>query len=133
MKFLLLFFLFALTQSVTQKQVIDCVRNQLGKPYVYGEAGPDSFDNAGLAFYCHNSAIPRIERAIAYGSGQSITNIDSVQPGDLMFWYVGENFGYLSICSGDGKMIYVQTGENVKEVTYEETKRKFLFAKRYWS
>ena len=110
------------------------VRNQLGKPCAYGAAGPNSFDSAGLAFYCHNSAIPRNERAQGYGSGgQLITNRDSVQPGDLMFWVKGDTFGYLSICSWDGKMISVINGQNVKEITFTQIGRRFAFAKRYWS
>ena len=137
MKFLLLFFLFALTQSVTQRQVIDCARNQLGKPYVYGAAGPNSFDCSGLAYYCHGNAIPRTASAQAYGSGKTIGK-NSVQPGDLMFWNtMGDGVGHTTICSGSGKMIHAPTsGQNVKEVTYKGNnywEPKFVTAKRYWS
>ena len=137
MKYLLLVFLFALTQSVTQRQVIDCARNQLGKPYVYGAAGPNSFDCSGLAYYCHNSGIPRTASAQASGNGRTIAK-GSVQPGDLMFWNtMGSGVGHTTICSGNGKMIHAPTsGQNVKEVTYKGNnywEPKFVSAKRYWS
>ena len=137
MKYLLLVFLFALTQSVTQRQVIDCARNQIGKPYVYGAAGPNSFDCSGLAYYCHNSGIPRTASAQASGNGRTIAK-GSVQPGDLMFWNtMGSGVGHTTICSGNGKMIHAPTsGQNVKEVTYKGNnywEPKFVSAKRYWS
>ena len=137
MKYLLLVFLFALTQSVSQRQVIDCVRNQIGKPYVYGAAGPNSFDCSGLAYYCHNSAIPRTASAQAAGSGITIAK-GSVQPGDLMFWNtMGSGVGHTTICSGNGKMIHAPTtGQNVKEVTYKGNnywEPRYVSSKRYWS
>ena len=87
--FLLFFLLFALTQSVTQTQVLNCARKQIGKPYAFNAAGPDKFDSSGLAYYCHNNAIPRECKAQALGNGQSIKKTD-IQPGDLMFWNCDE-------------------------------------------
>ena len=136
MKFLLLFFLFALTQSVTQRQVIDCARNQLGKPYVYGAAGPNSFDCSGLAYYCHGSSIPRTAAAQSAGSGKTIKKAN-VQPGDLMFWNTsGNGVSHTTICSGNGNMIHApKTGDVVKEVAYKGNsyyEPRFVNAKRYW-
>ena len=137
LSFLICLFLFALTQSVTQKAVIDCVRKQLGKPYIYGTAGPSSFDCSGLAYYCHNSGIPRTASAQAAGNGKSIAKAN-VQSGDLMFWNTsGSGVSHTTICSGSGKMIHApKTGDVVKEVSYKGNsywEPRFVSAKRYWS
>ena len=39
-------------QTVTGNTVVDRAYAQLGKPYVWGAAGPNSFDCSGLVGYC---------------------------------------------------------------------------------
>ena len=136
LQFFVCLFLFALTQSVSQSQVISCVRQQLGKPYVYGAAGPNSFDCSGLAYYCHGSSIPRTAAAQSAGSGKTIKKAN-VQPGDLMFWNTsGNGVSHTTICSGNGNMIHApKTGDVVKEVAYKGNsyyEPRFVNAKRYW-
>ena len=136
LQFFVCLLLFALTQSVSQSQVISCVRQQLGKPYVYGAAGPNSFDCSGLAYYCHGSSIPRTAAAQSAGSGKTI-NKANVQPGDLMFWNTsGNGVSHTTICSGNGNMIHApKTGDVVKEVAYKGNsyyEPRFVNAKRYW-
>ena len=138
-KFALLFCLsfLALTQCVSQKEVVRCVKNQLGKPYVYGGAGPDSFDCSGLAYYCHNKGIPRTASAQASGSGKSVSYAN-VKEGDLMFWNTsGSGVSHTSICVGGGQMIHApKPGDKVKQVTYLGNSYwvpRFVSAKRYWS
>jgi cell wall-associated NlpC family hydrolase len=106
---------------VTQRQVVDCVRKQIGKPYILYTAGPNSFDCSGLAYYCHNNAIPRACKAQASGNGKSIKKAN-VQAGDLMFWNCDGSGtpSHTTICVGNGKMIHAPNkGQNVKEVTYK--------------
>ena len=136
LQFFVCLLLFALTQSVSQSQVISCVRQQLGKPYVYGAAGPNSFDCSGLAYYCHGSSIPRTAAAQSAGSGKTIKKAN-VQPGDLMFWNTsGNGVSHTTICSGNGNMIHApKTGDVVKEVAYKGNsyyEPRFVNAKRYW-
>ena len=110
----------ALTQSVSQKEVVRCANDQIGKPYSSGGVGPDEFDCSGLAYYCHGKAIPRVSSAQASGSGQSIAYKD-VQPGDLMFWDT-EGKGsvtHTTICIGGGEMIHApKPNDKVKKATY---------------
>lgn len=42
----------------SQKEIVTCFKSQVEKPYVYGAAGPNSFDCLGLAYYCHGKSIP---------------------------------------------------------------------------
>ena len=133
---LLCLFLFTLTQCVTQNAVVNCAKKQLGKPYAIGAAGPDSFDNSGLAFYCHNKAIPRLSYDQAK-NGISVPKFN-VKPGDLMFWNTsGSGVSLTTICVGDGYMIYVpNSGDEVKIVMYygnPHWEQIFVTAKRYWS
>ena len=134
--FLYLFALITLSYWVSQKEVVRCVKDQLGKPYVYGAAGPDSFDCSGLAYYCHNKAIPRTASAQSSGSGRSIAK-SSLQAGDLMFWNTGGNgVSHTTVYIGGGRMIHApKTGDVVKEVASSSSywDPKFVNAKRYWS
>ena len=134
--FLYLFALIALSYCVSQKDVVRCVKEQKGKPYVYGAAGPDSFDCSGLAYYCHNKQIPRTASAQSSGSGKSISK-GNLQAGDLMFWNTGGNgVSHTTIYIGNGRMIHApKTGDVVKEVDSSSSywDPKFVNAKRYWS
>ena len=60
---------------------------QLGKPYVFGAAGPDAFDCSGLAMMAYRSAgivIPRTSQA-QWAYGRQVP-ASQVQPGDLVFF-----------------------------------------------
>jgi len=60
---------------------------QLGKPYVYGATGPDSFDCSGLMLRAWQAAgitLPRTSQAQSR-SGEPVAGIDQLQPGDLVF------------------------------------------------
>jgi cell wall-associated NlpC family hydrolase/predicted esterase len=60
---------------------------QLGKPYVYGATGPDSFDCSGLmlrAWHAAGVSIPRTSGAQSR-SGAPVAGIADLQPGDLIF------------------------------------------------
>ena len=60
---------------------------QLGKPYVFGAAGPDAFDCSGLAMMAYRAAaivIPRTSQA-QWAFGRQVP-ASQVQPGDLVFF-----------------------------------------------
>ena len=71
----------------TAGKILAYAEAQLGKPYVYGEAGPDAFDCSGLAMMAYRAAgitIPRTSQAQwAYGTQIPASQ---VQPGDLVFF-----------------------------------------------
>ncbi len=61
---------------------------QIGKPYVYGAAGPNAYDCSGLTMAAWGSAgvgLPHSSGA-QYGSGTHISP-SQLQPGDLVFYY----------------------------------------------
>ena len=53
-KILISLSLIIFSMSITAEKIIDCAKNQIGKPYVHGGKSPDKgFDCSGLAYYCH--------------------------------------------------------------------------------
>ena len=71
----------------TAGKVLAYAEAQLGKPYLFGAAGPDAFDCSGLAMMAYRAAgiaIPRTSQAQwAYGTQIPASQ---VQPGDLVFF-----------------------------------------------
>ena len=88
---------------------------QLGKPYVWGATGPDSYDCSGLvqaAWASVGVSIPRV----TYDQWAALPHVSasSIQPGDLLF-YEGE--GHVAMYVGDGYIIDApQTGLDVERI-----------------
>ena len=60
---------------------------QVGKPYVYGATGPDSFDCSGLTSSAWRAAGVSINRTSRDQYRQVLkVTYDSMRPGDLIFW-----------------------------------------------
>ena len=71
----------------TAGKILAYAEAQLGKPYIFGQAGPDAFDCSGLAMMAYRAAgivIPRTSQA-QWAFGQQIP-ASQVQPGDLVFF-----------------------------------------------
>ena len=89
---------------------------QVGKPYVFGAAGPDAYDCSGLTMAAWNAggvALPH-SAADQYNYGTHVS-MSSLQPGDLIFFY--QPIGHVTIYIGNGLMVSApQTGENVSVV-----------------
>ena len=79
-------------------------KSQIGKSYVYGAAGPDSFDCSGLTMAAWSQAgvsLPHSSSA-QYSSGQQISESE-LQPGDLVFYY--SPISHVGMYIGDGKIV----------------------------
>ena len=76
---------------------------QLGKPYVWGATGPDSFDCSGLMYAAWQSAGVTLPRT-TYDEWASLPHIplSDVQPGDLIL-YNGES--HVAMYVGGGYII----------------------------
>jgi cell wall-associated NlpC family hydrolase len=90
-------------------------RAQIGKPYVWGAAGPGSYDSSGLtqaAWKAAGVALPRAVRDQA-GAGRRVP-LSEALPGDLVFFH-GET-GHVGVYAGDGMMIHApRPGAQVRE------------------
>jgi peptidoglycan DL-endopeptidase CwlO len=80
-------------------------RAQLGKPYVYAAAGPDSFDCSGLVMAAFAYAGVRLPH---YSGAQfdllPHVPLLAVQPGDLLFWGPGGS-EHVAIYVGAGRIL----------------------------
>lgn len=89
-------------------------RAQLGKPYQWGAAGPNSFDCSGLtmmAWQAGGVSLPHYTAA-QYANTAHVAIAD-LQPGDLVFF--GSDLHHVGLYVGGGQMIDApRTGENVK-------------------
>jgi cell wall-associated NlpC family hydrolase len=93
-------------------------RKQLGKPYVYGGAGPNNFDCSGLTAWAWKAAGVTLSHS-AYDQWFETTrvSINAVQPGDLLFFGDDgvESIHHDALYIGNGEMIEAsQTGTPIR-------------------
>ncbi|AYA34866.1 NlpC/P60 family protein [Enterococcus faecium] len=110
------------TMTSNQTKVINKAMEQIGKPYEWGESGPNSFDCGGLVKYVYKQAV-NIELPMGttnqeqYGTEVSL---NSLKPGDLLFYGNRGATYHVGIYKGNGVMIHApQPGETVKEVNIQ--------------
>ena len=79
-------------------------RNELGKPYVFGAAGPNAFDCSGLMTYIFAKAGVSLPHSAAaqYDVTQRVS-YSQLQPGDLVFYY--QPIDHVGIYIGGGDII----------------------------
>lgn len=77
---------------------------QLGKPYVWGAAGPDSFDCSGLVMAAWRRAGVRLPHSASM-QWSTVTHLarSELRPGDLVFYY--PNVQHVAMYLGDDKII----------------------------
>jgi peptidoglycan DL-endopeptidase CwlO len=88
---------------------------QLGKPYVWGATGPNSFDCSGLAQAAWASAGVGIPRT-TYEQWAALPHISTsaLEPGDLLYF---DGVGHVAIYVGDNQIIDApQTGSDVEKI-----------------
>lgn len=92
------------TASTRGRVALDFAIAQIGKPYVYGGAGPDSYDCSGLTQRAWRAAGVRIPRTTweqaRFGAPVSL---DRIQPGDLVIFY--PDASHVGLYAGDGKVV----------------------------
>ncbi|MET8786375.1 NlpC/P60 family protein [Streptomyces sp. NPDC004096] len=90
-------------------------RAQVGKPYVWGATGPDSYDCSGLTQAAWKAAGVSLPRTTydQVDAGTTVPLADA-QPGDLIFFY--DDISHVGIYIGDGMMIHApKPGAYVRE------------------
>ncbi|WP_327681158.1 C40 family peptidase [Streptomyces sp. NBC_00467] len=103
------------TSTAKAAKVLDFARAQIGKPYVWGAAGPSSYDCSGLTQAAWKTAGVSLPRTTwdQVKTGKRIETKDLL-PGDLVFFY--DDISHVGIYIGDGKMIHApKPGANVRE------------------
>ena len=87
---------------------VDTALAQLGDPYVWAAAGPNSFDCSGLTQYAYKAAGISLPHSSKTQStmGKAVAKSD-LRPGDLVFFY--SPVSHVGIYVGDGKMVHART------------------------
>lgn len=90
-------------------------RTQIGKPYVWGATGPDSYDCSGLtqaAWKAAGVSLPRVTYD-QVNAGTTVSLADA-KPGDLVFFY--DDISHVGLYIGNGMMIHApKPGAYVRE------------------
>ena len=101
---------------------LEAAVSRLGMPYIWGAAGPTSFDCSGLVQWSFRQAgviMPRVAADQAR-TGPAVP-VSQLAPGDLLFYHTDptapDYISHVAIYLGDGKMIQApQPGMNVEVV-----------------
>ncbi|SDT38794.1 C40 family peptidase [Actinoplanes derwentensis] len=91
----------------------------IGKPYVFGSNGPNSYDCSGLTQEAWGSVGVHLEHYTKdqYGSGTPVSR-DELKPGDLVFYW--SDVHHVSIYIGGGMVVHApHTGDYVRMATID--------------
>lgn len=94
-------------QVTPAAKAVQAAESKIGAPYVYGAAGPSSFDCSGLVQWAYKQAgisLPRTSYDQA-AAGTPVSMSD-LQPGDVVSFYGGSHSG---IYAGNGNVIHAST------------------------
>lgn len=108
--------------------VVKVAYAQLGKPYVYGAAGPGAFDCSGLVMYCY----ARVGVSLPHSSYMQArcgvpVSYGELQPGDLVFF---RGYGHVGIYIGGGQYIHAPRTGDVVKISSLAARRDFCGAVR---
>ncbi|MDL5155938.1 C40 family peptidase [Actinomycetospora termitidis] len=112
------------------QDAISAAKSRLGKPYVWGATGPNSFDCSGLMQYAFEKAGKDLPRTSAAQSkvGEKVS-MDDLQPGDLIFLY--SPVSHVVMYVGNGKVIEAPTsGQDVKFTPLSKIEKNAVGARR---
>ena len=105
------------SSSSSANAVLNFATQQIGKNYIWGAQGPNSFDCSGLTYYVYKNAagitLPRVSSAQSqYGNTVSKSDLKA---GDLLFFDTsGSNNGVVShvgLYVGNGQMIHASSSK----------------------
>jgi peptidoglycan DL-endopeptidase CwlO len=109
------------TGSGGARVAVQWAYRELGKPYVWGAEGPDSFDCSGLTKYVWAKAGVYLDHYTGsqWNEGRHVSQSE-LQPGDLVFF--GSDLHHVGIYVGNGNMIEApHSGANVRVSPYNRS------------
>lgn len=89
-------------------RAIDAAQQKIGSSYVFGTAGPDTFDCSGLTSWAWAQAgvyLPHSSQA-QYDALPHVASMAEAQPGDLLFFY--SPISHVALYMGGGTMIHAR-------------------------
>ncbi len=116
--------------TAAARKAVQFALDQVGKPYVFGSAGPGSYDCSGLTMQAWQAGGVSLPHSAAgqYSYGHHVSR-DDLQPGDLIFFY--QPIGHVTIYIGNGYMVSAPTsGQNVSVVPLDAYNSDYVGATR---
>jgi cell wall-associated NlpC family hydrolase len=116
--------------SAAAQRAVQFALAQVGKPYVFGAAGPGAYDCSGLTMAAWQQGGVSLPHSAAdqYNYGRHVSR-DELQPGDLIFFY--QPIGHVTIYIGGGKMVSAPTeGQPVSVVPLSYFNNDYVGATR---
>ena len=102
--------------SQSRKDAVRRAHEEIGKPYVWGATGPDSYDCSGLVGYCLTGSYSRLGTT---GTFINWPQTQNPQPGDVCVVH-NSSSQHTGLYIGDGKMIHAPCeGQTVQEASVQ--------------
>ncbi len=121
--------------AASAAKAVRLAREQIGKPYVWGDEGPGRFDCSGLAWYAWQHAglkwdrmTARDEYAWLAARGAGLPRGATLRPGDLVFYDTDRPFGHVAIVSAPGRMVEAYT--HSRPIRQTSIRRDYIAAAR---
>ena len=97
-----------------RQSVIKVARKQVGSSYVFGSAGPNSFDCSGLVHYSYRKATGKSLPRSSHSQRAALKGVSAKnrKPGDLVFF---NGNGHVAIYIGNNKIVHAaRSGRGVR-------------------
>ena len=124
------------TTSSKAQAIVNLAKKQLGKPYVWGAEGPNSFDCSGFVYYVYkNSGVSVPRTSVEQSKVGTTVSRSNLQPGDLVFSSTNGSgrVSHVGIYIGNGQMIHAPGSGDVVKTTNINTSYwngAYLWSKR---
>lgn len=100
--------------------MITLAKTEIGKPYVWGGKGPNSFDCSGLMYYVflHAAGVNIGGYTGVQQNAGTRVSLSALKPGDILFWSSNGSVYHDALYIGNNQYIAApEPGENVKVAT----------------
>ncbi|WP_270942519.1 XkdQ/YqbQ family protein [Romboutsia lituseburensis] len=108
-------------------KVVNLAKSKIGRPYVWGATGPNTFDCSGLTSWCYKQigiTIPRT--STEQGAAGKYVSKSDLRPGDLVFF--NKPISHVGMYIGDGNMVHApKPGDAVKIVSININHYKSIY------
>ncbi|WP_353647841.1 C40 family peptidase [Nakamurella sp. A5-74] len=105
----------AAAPSGAAEVAVQAALSKVGSPYVYGAAGPDSFDCSGFTSWAYAQAGITIPRTSGGQAGLQYVPLDQLRPGDLITYYSPVH--HVAMYIGNGQIVHASTSSKPVYVT----------------